>query len=150
MNEVFEDNLVSDPVFKLRKSPNRWSCLAAAFATVLDIEIEDVIREVGHDGSEEVCASDPEPYNRRGFSIQEMIDLCLIRGVCVTHIERDPIWVNRYGNVHHIWTSGDERFAKHLEGRVGVLTGVMHEGDHAVAWDGHQIYCPKGIHLPDC
>ena len=48
--------------------PNRWSCMATAFAMALGIEVSKLIDSIGHDGSEIVEANlELEPL-RRGFS----------------------------------------------------------------------------------
>ncbi len=47
---------------KLQTSPNRWSCLPTSFAMALDVRAGQVIKWLGHDGSQVVLArASPSP-----------------------------------------------------------------------------------------
>lgn len=142
----------------LRRNPNGWSCLPAAFAMVLDLEPRDVIRHIGHDGSD-------EPYKEDGFKAgfheQECIEVAQQLGFACTPIEAVPtISPHLAGrDARPIYFGGDlpsnwARFLRHLDGACGVLTGTYTlPGDptplrgHAVAWDGvttQKIHDPMG------
>src|SRR5262245_26456549 len=73
---------------KLQKQPNRWSCLPTAFATIADIPVDELITEIGHDGSEIIDSTRKDPFCRRSFHVQEIIDVLLERaiGVITMHI----------------------------------------------------------------
>lgn len=58
---------------KLIEKPHRWMCLAASFAMALDITIEKFCALVGHDGSQVIDETLPEPKGRRGFHIMEAL-----------------------------------------------------------------------------
>ncbi len=130
----------------LQNSPNCWSCMAASFATALGISVEEVIRHVGHDGSDIIhIGNDPE--RRRGFHPQEMIDLCLELDENVVAIEAAPCFArpNGYGSVPiEIIGGNDKRIRGYLHRNHGVLTGLNSIGKpHAVYWDGEMIHCPS-------
>jgi hypothetical protein len=145
----------------IQRQPNRWSCLLASFATILQAPIEHLIREIGHDGSEKPSEFDifGEPFCRRSFHIQEMIDCCDRRGYSVTPIDAAPVSVvqlkQHVGSyAYPLDMNGNAaRLLRYLEGRLGVITGRSLRGyPHAVAWDGQQVLDPAsgehyGIHL---
>jgi hypothetical protein len=136
--------------------PNRWSCLVTAFAMALDIPVAELIRLVGHDGSEIVNPELPEPGCRRGFHIQEMIEACWSQGHSVTPIEVFPQSMNAvYCEPRIIWfPSGIKgtredgnwmRLYKHIlrppQGR-GVLECVGPTWAHAMAVACGDVYDP--------
>ena len=130
-------------------SPNNWSCNVAAFAMVLKVSFNDLIVEIGHDGSQVVFRASPnDPHKRRGFHDQELIDCCLRRGFSVTEIQASPVscsFVNS-GDVFEIpFRNGTEkRFKEHLKQYDGVLFGETAKAGHAVAWIDNVIYDPRG------
>lgn len=69
-----------------QKSPNRWSCLATAFAIGLNVPLNELIEMIGHDGSE-IINDLEEPYNRRAFHPQEISLICLRHNIAVIPIE---------------------------------------------------------------
>lgn len=143
----------------LRRSPNGWSCLPTAFAMAMDLEPCDVIRHIGHDGSN-------EPYKegsfKAGFHEQECIEVAQRLGFVCTPIEAVPtISPHLDGRDARPIYFGDEladnwtRFLRHLDGTCGVFTGTYtlpgestpFQG-HAVAWDGvttRKIHDSKGL-----
>lgn len=75
----------------IQKQPNRWSCLPCSFAIVLGIPVSDLIFAIGHNGSEIIWPTQPEPLCRRGFNVQEILDvLVLDYGKAVTCIDVLP------------------------------------------------------------
>lgn len=52
--------------------PNSWSCVACVAAMATKTNLEDVIKFIGHDGSE-VDEGSWHPDKRRGFSMQEIL-----------------------------------------------------------------------------
>ena len=128
----------------LQRQPTRWSCLPTAFAMVLNLPIEDVILIIGHDGSDILFPNQEEPYCRRSFHIQELIDVSLKHGYSVTEI-----LLNSYLEVMNetvdVQEFGADRIEDYLQNYTGVLIG--REGTripHAVAWDGIDILDPNG------
>ena len=130
------------------RTPNAWSCLAASFATVLDLSVEKIVDLVGHDGSEILWPDLNEPKKRQSFHIQEMIDVAAQYGYSVTPFEAIPR--SRVKGQSSVWNvemkdGNAYRINRYLEHGRGVLTGVNLNGKpHAVAWDGELIHDPAG------
>lgn len=74
-------------------NPNAWSCLPTAFAMALGVDLNYILKDIGHDGSEITHAGLPEPLNRRGFHMQELIKVATQRDHAVTPIELAPMGV---------------------------------------------------------
>ena len=128
---------------KIIKQPNPWSCLPTALAMVLDESSYDLIKEIGHDGSEEIVFS-PRRKGKKGFHIQELTKLCCKR-------RKALIQFDRYVNIHHsegitVSFSDDIEYIYTLmHDNKGILLGQTKDNkDHAVAWDGEKIYDPNG------
>lgn len=132
---------------RLQIKNQRWQCLPAAFAMALDVPLTDVLSAVGHDGSEIIEPSLPEPARRRGFHPQELIDVCLRRGFAATRIElfpalrslptgRDRVVLFPEGN----WA----RFRRVIASSRGVIEGQGARTGHAVAYENGHIYDPDG------
>lgn len=139
------------------KNPNAWSCLPAAFAMVLDVDLEYFINLIGHDGS--ACPYEELPEARAGFHVQECIEVVQNLGYACTPIEYVPQQYPQPGGpIRQIWFSGDEgeisgnlaRLKKHMRNSDGIFTGVKIRQDevigHAVAWDHvlRYIQDPRG------
>lgn len=141
---------------QLKRQPNAWSCVLASAAMVFDTDYKTLIEMIGHDGSEVVLPSLPEPAKRRGFHMQEIIDCAIKLSHAVVPIEVLPYstpdgkaefpinfkirtdnnlfnWDNRSRLLHYM-TNGE-----------GIITGLARKFRHAVAWDGHKIYDPHGL-----
>lgn len=133
---------------KLQASPNWWSCLPTAFAIALDTPVRQLFAEIGHDGSELVFPQLEEPYSRRAFSPQELIDPCLRRGYCPLLVEAVPIYGDfekgQLMEVSFPELYGD-RLARYMLRFIGVLTGEKDNNPHAVAWDRTSCYDPNGL-----
>lgn len=131
-----------------QRSPNRWSCLPTSFAMVLDVAVEALIIQLGHDGSQILWPDLPEPYRRRGFHIQEMIDFSWHLGYTVTQFEALPVSQGR-ADVQPIaipmrWAPS-ERLKSVMSVCNGVITGETLRGQpHAVAWDKNSCLDPNG------
>jgi len=135
---------------KIQKSPNRWSCLATSFAMVLDTPLQDLIKEIGHDGSEIAFPGLPEPYQRRSFHIQEFVEPCLRRGFLLCPVEGHPM-LGAMDRVIQVELPGGNqaRLVRMLQSFQGVAVGNGRIGPHAVAWDRHQVYDPNGMIYAD-
>ncbi len=112
----------------------RWSCLVECAATALGINYDDIIEEIGHDGSAIIFPDLPEPGCRQGFHMQEIIDVAIKKGFAVTAIEAlpcsTPDGLKVYGNNFKV-----ERFQNHLVGTSGIITGMKRKWRHAIYWD---------------
>lgn len=121
--------------------PNNWSCLVTSFAIVLDCTVDSLIKEIGHDGSAIEFSNKPEPFNRRAFHPQEIIDVCLFlnpRRYIIT-IDSDPTFhPNDFRNIIHLYSENynKKRVHNYLQEFNCVLTGkTLRMQRHAVAWD---------------
>ena len=56
--------------------PNDYSCVATCLAMLLNVSFEEIIYEIGHDGSE-IISNDEYPFNHRGFSYIEAINVLM-------------------------------------------------------------------------
>lgn len=117
----------------------------------LDVPVDRIISLAGHDGS---CHPWPAPFSliREGFHIHEMIDvaylyfrrlLCpFVRTPMVTPDENCPEQLAKFRRAESV----DHRWCSALYCKVGIMTGQMTDTriGHAVAWDGHRVYDPRG------
>lgn len=139
---------------KQQLQPNHWSCLPTAFASLLDVDVQEIFDFCGHDGSEKVF---PEVYNfakslgdivyfdalcRRSFHIQEMVDYCYNKQVAVIEIQNNLISTN--GDRDFEIPHNPNRMGQYLKNNDGVLVGTINNRCHAVAWYKGQIYDPNG------
>ena len=128
---------------KLQKQPNQWSCLPTAFAMVVGMDAIDFIKGLDHDGSDIIHPNLEEPYCRRSFHIQEMIDICWLLGYAVTGIQRKCILEAKENHLFHI-PHEDDRFDYYLQ-FPSVMIGTGYTGiPHAVAWDCSLVLDPNG------
>lgn len=125
--------------------PNSWSCLPTALAMVLDEPVEELIKEIGHNGSEDIEFS-LRAKTKKGFHIQELTKICYRR-------RKALIQFDRYVNIHHnegvtISFSDDIEYIYVLmQDSKGIILGqTKNSKDHAVAWDNitQAIYDPNG------
>lgn len=77
---------------KLITKPNIWTCLPASLAMLMDVELDDIIRFLGHNGSERIWKHLAPPRCYRAFHIQEMVAYALYHKRTLTPIERQPIF----------------------------------------------------------
>ena len=123
------------------EQPNRWSCLPAAFATVLELDFGTITTLIGHDGSDILYPELKEPFNHRGFHIQELIRVAWQLGYSVTQFQVLPQMQHgeHYRQLYH-WTDGQKQMSVLLAQANAVITGLNDAGNHhAIAWD-----CAKG------
>lgn len=129
----------------LKLQPNRWSCLLTSFEMALGTVID-----VGHDGSEVIWKNLQEPYCRRGFHIQEMIDAAWRLGYCCVPVEPSPASQPIPSESPFIIPFDREaRFESYITGRIAVMEGIVknNQNRHAIAWDGNTIFDPSGNKL---
>jgi hypothetical protein len=111
---------------------NNYSCLLDAASALLNVDVEILAAEVGHDGSEILWPELPEPRNHRGFHIQEIIELFLLRGFGLCRIEARPS-IGSLGSYEVISLKlGD--INQYMEDFPGIAIGYNLKGNmHAVA-----------------
>lgn len=143
-------------IMKIQRQPNTWSCILASAAMVLDTDCKTLTEMIGHDGSEIVLPSLPEPAKRRGFHLQEIIDCAIKLGYTVTPIEVLPystpdgkaefpvnFKIRTDGNLFY-WDN-KSRLLSYMKDTKGIITGLASQWRHALAWDGKKIYDPHGL-----
>jgi hypothetical protein len=132
---------------QLQIKPTRWTCVATAFAMALDVPVQAVFDEIGHDGSDILFADLQEPMRRRGHHIQECIWAALRLGHSVTPVELVPQIASDAGAfplLDNCWP----RFLSYLDRFQGVITGRNSRCWHAVAFNRGHIYDPDGAEYP--
>ena len=141
---------------RLQRQPNRWSCLPTAFAIAFDTPAEVFIEHIGHDGSEIMWPQLKEPMRRRGFHVQECIDVATRAGFAVTPFEMIPRHAPAYpvpavsilfgGSLDAAYV----RFARIIDASTGVITGHGCNTGHAVAYERGMILDPRGERYRFC
>jgi hypothetical protein len=115
----------------------------------LDLPVFQLIRAIGHSGDEIVWPGMPDPQCRRGFHIQECIDISLTRNVYPIHIEAVPTSAPfgldkskiEKNMQYSLPIDHSQRIKNYLSTNMAVIIGPR----HAVAWDTEMIYDPKGL-----
>ena len=119
-----------------------------AFAMALDMPVADLLAAIGHDGSEIIFPSLPDPLCRRCFHVQELIQVALARGLAVTPVELFPVLQpTEAGPFHKTVLYPDnnwQRFEKTIRASLGVIAGTGARLGHTVAYDHGRIYDPRG------
>lgn len=126
-------------------------CLVYSLAMLLDESPDALIQELGHDGMREVFPDYPVPHNYQGHHIQEIIELCLNRGIALTPVEFMPRYASAKDPTDwrclYLPDDASKRFKRLITGRKGILIGRNYKGNgHACAWDGHIVWDPNGYH----
>jgi hypothetical protein len=118
----------------------------------LNVDVDLVIAQIGHDGSEITHAGLPEPLKRRGFHPQECIEVCMRDGLAVTQIEVNPCAVPAQAGampgqptpkMFSVITDEtcEDRFERHLFNSRGVIECRTTLGrGHAVAYEGYETF----------
>ena len=149
----------------LQKKPNRWSCSVTAFAMAIDIPVQQLINDIGHDGSEKIFTHLPDPMCRRGFHSQELIQIAWQYGFACTPLEMYPMLrcepffgprpnrePNERGGLpmeHSVLFDGSvvgnqSRFIAGVQVTRGVMEGQGCRCHHAVYYHFGQIWDPDG------
>jgi hypothetical protein len=121
--------------------PNRWSCLPTAWSYVIGWPVWAIIKAIGHDGSELLWHNLPEPNCRRGFHPQELIYLGDRFGFVTTTFEPLPVLESPGGVGGPIMIPLP--FEKILKTSNGVLTGMVNNQRHAIAWLNGKVLDPS-------
>jgi hypothetical protein len=135
----------------LQLKPNQWSCAITSLAMTLRVPTQELIDELGHDGSAIVFPQLIEPMCRRGFHSQELIHLAWRHGFAVTPIELFPTIRPMQGEGTHIVRFGGDdgsmnlgRFIDTIHSNIGILEGQSGRWMHAVHFRYGEIYDPDG------
>jgi len=116
--------------------PNTHSCLITSSAMLLKTPVENLIRQIGHDGSELING------NPRGHHIQEIIDLLDNIHCSLTPIQFEPEYRASMDSVAYpLKVREHSRLEQHLEGD-GLLTGRRNNVGHCCAYMKGLIFDP--------
>jgi hypothetical protein len=131
--------------------PKRWQCLPTTFAMLTGLTPKGVMTYIGHDGSDITHPGLPEPLKRRGFHIQEIIDVAFELGYAMTEIQY-------YYSITPLSTiagmqiiEGDDasrRFEEHIHESRGILATHTKVGGHSWAYENGIVYDPDGKQPP--
>ena len=138
----------------LQLQPSYWSCVPTAFAMLFDMPVDELIREIGHDGSEVLWPElESTDLRKRAFHPQECIDVGFKHDIILATIHVMPFTEHYVTSLKPkaIWSEDDclLRFYKYLDQYEGVMTGRTNFNlGHAVAWDRHNIYDPRAYIKP--
>ena len=127
--------------------PNLWSCAVTSFAMAIGIPVQQLIEEIGHDGSEKIFTHLPEPMCRRGFHSQELIRAAWNHGFACTPLELFPALKPTDGQGAYVLMNELDswaRFKKFILTTRGVLEGASVRCHHAVYYRYGQIFDPDG------
>lgn len=128
---------------KMKNKP--WNCLLGAVSMLIGVPIDILEGAIGHDGSEIIHPEYPEPACRKGFHIQEIIDMLIdYYGMYLTPIEARPVQIINEAD-SKIWELpvSEDRFMSYLISERGILIGKNPSGFyHAVAIIGGVAYDP--------
>jgi hypothetical protein len=69
--------------------PNPWSCYPTALACCTGLDFDEIIRTIGHDGSEIIQPERGEPWGRAAFIWEEIAIAALRLGWAVTRVYAD-------------------------------------------------------------
>ena len=136
---------------ELQHRPEPWMCMPLAFAMALDMPVADLLAAIGHDGSEIVFPSLPEPLCRRCFHVQELIQVALSRGLAVTPVELFPVLQpTEVGPFHKTVLYPDNnwrRFEATIQASRGVIDGTGARFGHIGRLRPRPHLRPQGVGL---
>lgn len=127
------------------KQQNRWSCLPTSLAILLgEPNIDNIIKFLGHDGSEIVWKHLPDPMSRRAFHIQEMNMYAFSQGYCLSPVyPRIALRPHREAEMFEVLFP-EEEFIGIIKNNIGILMGHATEHRHAWAWNNNLVIDPNG------
>lgn len=121
--------------FSYPRQPNSWTCVPTAFAIVTGLSLQEIFDRVGHDGSEIVWPTLPEPLCRRSFCVQEVAQALRPEWACMPMHEAIRLGPNME---HLLEVKLDFNITR------GVIMGQGIRYRHAVAYIDGKIIDPKG------
>lgn len=125
---------------ELQKQHGMPACMLFSAAMVLDIPANEVI--------EDMVARDYEINLETSPHIQELVDYFFDKGYLLTEIEYNPQQqLPLSGTILDTFDARkrETRFSRYLDGHIGLYLVRLPGGTHHMcAWDGTQVYDPKG------
>jgi len=130
--------------------PNRWSCSITSAAMVMGITIQELVDEIGHDGSNKVFPDLPEPMCFAGFDISEIVDAAFDLGWSMTPINTIPTCTPDGENIRDVYPESKimDRVNHYLDHFDAIGMGQRYGGNnwHTIAWskDEQRWHDPSG------
>ena len=117
-------------------------CLVTSAAMILDTTPEQLHSEIGTTG-EDIWWP---PSHMRGIHIQEIQDCCLRRNRCLYPIEINPLLAPDSTGLCEARECYPEKVRlPRLKTELRFSRAILITDNHAVAWDGRQLFDPKGF-----
>jgi len=125
-------------------------CTIVSAAMLLDMEVEDIIQRLGHDGTTVVFPELPLPQNQCGVHIQELIDVFIKYSYGLMPIDAVPCSTTDGQNQFDVFTAtaAERRFNRALSLWDGLVSGETIRGiGHTCAWNFREqrLYDPRGF-----
>ncbi len=117
---------------------NSWSCVLNSFAYAINLPAADLQRYVGHDGSEIINPTLPEPFCRRGFCLEEFFEVLLDLGYACVHIPKHRT-INNMMMLEPLVVDQTDRVARHLSEHQFVL----YDNRHCIGVRGGKVFDPN-------
>lgn len=114
----------------------RWQCVPMAFSLVTGVSMNEFMGRLGHDGSEIVDLSMPDPMCRRGFACQEMLSILPEYGWAGTRLDLG-CRINSYDKV-------ETQYYYELNYQTSGVV-FMSRRMHALAWINGQFRDYSGV-----
>lgn len=132
---------------EVQKSTGIFSDKPAALAIVLGVTVDSVMALCPHDGSEIIDDKAIDITRFRGFTVQEIVGICLLQGFSVTEVDLDlgdhpPKNYYREASAnHHRKIVAWEEFEQNLLNSRGFVTyyffGLPNPSERALAYLGN-------------
>jgi len=110
-------------------------CMPTSLAMLANTTVESILKLIGHDGSEILDDSQPEPTGRRAFHMDELTHAAYQLGIglirfdgTLMHQHRPPV-NTQYAHAY-------------LSYGPGLIATMGQRNGHMAAWDGSRIYDP--------
>jgi len=121
------------------------NCLLYAAAMVLDADPEDICAATGHSGNDIWWPDEVGARKKRSHHPQELIDYAAILGLTFVKIIAIPRIGWTEATCKPIFVEPMKRLERWLMGRRAILLVTSGSLNHAVAWDGKEVFDPKGF-----
>lgn len=117
------------------KKAHQAQCMLYAFAMAFDVNPQDIIRHLRHDGTEVIWPDLPPPKCYRGFHIAEMYHFAMMNDYAIYELPREVI------------TGHDDQHTKEVKihdylNYARAYKGVLLTENHAYAYDGWNVIDP--------
>lgn len=114
------------------------------------VDVAALVEELGHDGGRIIWPERQEPMCRRGFHIQEIIDLAWTHGWATTPFELFPTVGEAMSDALEVVHFKDDpennwnRFNTTIDNSMGILMGLGRRCKHAVHYRHGRLWDPDG------